>query len=75
MNNPMEMLKTMFGKLSPKQIAINMIKNNSNPIFSNLIQMAEKGDQQGVENFARNYFKEQGKDFDTEFNQFMKNFK
>lgn len=53
-----------------KQMVMNMLKNNSNPIFANLIDMAEKNDVKGLENFARNYCKEQGKDFDKE----MKNF-
>lgn len=58
-----------------KQIVMNMLKNNSNPIFSNLINMAEKGDSKGIENFARNYYKEQGKDFDKEFTAFQNMFK
>lgn len=63
--------------MNPKQIVLNMLKNNSNPIFSNLISMAEKNDVKGVENFARNMMKEQGKDFDKEManfqNMFMNN--
>ena len=57
-----------------KQMVLNMLKNNSNPIFANLIDMAEKGDSQGVENFARNMLKEQGKDFDKEFGNFQNMF-
>ena len=37
--------------------------------------MAEKGDKQGVENFARNLLKEQGRDFDQEFSQIQQIFK
>ena len=44
-------------------------------MVKNLVEMAEKGDSQGVENFARNMLKEQGRDFDAEMNEFMKNFK
>lgn len=58
-----------------KQIVMNMIKNNSNPIFANLVQMAENGDTKGVENFARNFYKEQGKDFDKEIANFQNMFK
>ena len=54
---------------------MNLIKQNNNPIFNNLIEMANKGDTKGLEQFARNIFKEQGKNFDTEFNNFMNNFK
>lgn len=57
-----------------KQMIMNMLKNNSNPIFANLIDMAEKGDSQGVENFARNYCKEQGRDFDKEIKSFQNMF-
>jgi hypothetical protein len=65
----------MLGNGSPKDMAMNLIKQNNNPIFNNLIEMANKGDTKGLEQFARNIFKEQGKNFDTEFNNFMNNFK
>lgn len=68
-------IKSMFGKMNPQQIVMNILKNNSNPIFSNLISMAQKGDSNSVENFARNYLRENGKDYDTEFSNFMSNFK
>lgn len=57
-----------------KQMVLGMLKNNSNPIFANLVQMAEKGDTQGLENFARNYCKEQGRDFDKEVTNFQNMF-
>ena len=57
-----------------KQAVMNMLKNNSNPIFANLIDMAEKGDSKGVETFARNMMKEQGRDFDKEMNDFKNMF-
>lgn len=72
MNNPLEMLQALK---NPKQFAINLIGKNNNPIFKNLIEMANKNDTKGIEEFARNFFKEQGKDFDSEFNTFMNNFK
>ena len=50
-----------------RQMVMNMLKNNSNPIFANLIQLAEQNNTKELENFARNYYKEQGKDFDKEF--------
>lgn len=52
-----------------------MNKLNINPMFRDLIQKAQKGDKQGVENFARNICKERGIDFDKEFANFMSNFK
>ena len=73
--NPLNMIKGMMGIGNPKDMAMKMLKNNTNPIFNNLIDMANKGDTKGVENFARNYMKSQGKDFDQEFNNFKEMFK
>ena len=65
----------MFKGQNPKQIAMNMIKQNSNPMIANLIKMANEGKTQGIEEFARNIMREQGMDFDSEFANFMQNFK
>lgn len=74
--NPMEMIKNLVGKgMNPQQILGNVMKNNSNPVFNNLIEKAKEGDTQGVKNFARNLFKEQGRDFDKEFAEFRKKFR
>lgn len=75
MNNPINIIKMMMGKMSPKDMAMKMLENNSNPVFTNLIDMANKGDTKGVEEFARNIMKEKGMDYDTEFNKFKDNFK
>ena len=73
--NPLNMLKGMMGNMNPKNIAMQLLGQNNNPIFNNLIDMANKGDTKGIEEFARNYMKEQGKDFDKEFNNFKGMFK
>ena len=75
MNNPMQFINMLKGIKSPKDAVINIIKSNNNPMVKNLVEMAEKGDNKGVETFARNLYKEQGRDFDKEFGEFMKNFK
>ena len=75
MNNQMQMMNLLKGVKSPKDAVINMIKSNNNPMVKNLVDMAEKGDNEGIEKFARNMFKEQGRDFDSEIKQFMNNFK
>ena len=67
MNNPLQMIKMfMNGGKNAQEIALNMIGNNNNPVLQNLVKMAQNGDYQGVENVARNMFKEQGRDFDAE---------
>lgn len=75
-NNPIEMIKLFMGEhKTPEQILQKMMKDNGNPVLNNLINMAKTGDSKGVENFARNIFKEKGRDFDKEFSEFMSNFK
>ena len=73
--NPINMLKGMMGIGNPKDMAMKMLKNNTNPIFANLTQMMEKGDDKGIEQFARNICKEKNIDFDKQFGEFMNNFK
>lgn len=74
MNNTISMIKSFMNKGNPQQLIQQMIGNN-NPMFNNLMQMAQSGNSKGLENFARNYCKERGKDFDKEFSNFMSNFK
>ena len=74
--NPVDFLKRILNRnVNPEQILGNMIRNNNNPMFSNLIKMAQEGNSKGVENFARNIFKEQGRDFDKEFSDFRNKLK
>ena len=75
MKNPMQIINRLKGINNPKEAVINIIKSNNNPMIKNLVEMAEKGDNKGVEEFARNFYKQQGRDFDKEFSQFMSNFR
>ena len=58
---------------TPEKLLSEMLLKN--PMMNNLIRMAKSGNIQDVENFARNVFREQGRDFDAEFSEFKKNFK
>ena len=72
--NPTNFIKNyMLRGLTPKGIVKQLAGNN--PILGNLINMAEKGDNQGVENFARNLFNERGLDFDKELATFKNSLK
>ena len=72
--NPIQTIKNFIGKgLSPEKIVQNL--NVQNPMIENLIIMAKNGNTKGVEDFARNMFKERGRDFDKELEAFKKNFK
>ena len=57
--NPTNFIKNyMLRGLTPKGIVKQLAGNN--PMLGNLINMAEKGDNQGIENFARNVLKSRG---------------
>lgn len=60
--------------MSIKQFILNNFMNN-NPMISQLVGMAQKGNTKQVETFARNFCKERGIDFDKEFLQFKNSFK
>ena len=73
--NPMQILQSFLGRgMSPQQI-ISQMSGNKNPMITNLMNMMQTGNSKGVEDFARNIFKEKGRDFDKEFGEFKKNFK
>lgn len=63
--NPIQLLQSMMasgGMKNPQQMIMNMVGKN-NPMITNLMQMANKGDSKGVEKIARNLFKEKRKRF------------
>lgn len=70
--NPMQIIQMLKNGGNPQQIVIGMLEQNSqdNPVLNNLLSLAKEGNTQEIENFARNMLKEQGKDFDKEFNSF-----
>jgi len=73
MNHNFNLVKQFMESKNPQQMIKNYIGNN--PLLNNLVNMAQKGDKESVETFARNLYKENGKDFDKEFAEFMNNFK
>lgn len=75
MNNPMDMIKNLMKQGNPRQLVEKMVMNNSNPIMRDLVQKAQNGDTKGIEEFAQNLYKQQGRDFNKEFGEFMNNFK
>ena len=70
--NPMEFLKTIK---NPQKFAMDMMKQNSNPMMKNLMEMVQSGNTKQIEQFARNICKERGMDFDKSFSEFMKQIK
>lgn len=70
--NPIEMIKNIK---SPQQFLNGFMNNNTNPMLGQLLKMAQNGNPQEVETFARNICKERGMDFDKSFAEFMKQIK
>ena len=62
---------------SPQQFLQSMMGNSQimqNPMARNIIDMAKKGDVEGIEQMGRNIAKEKGIDFDKAFSDFKKQF-
>ena len=70
--NPI-MLLSLLKSGNPQSIAQQLFQNNfqSNPNMQSLMQLARSGNSQGVEQFAKNYFQQIGKDYNTELNNLM----
>ena len=72
MMNPMEMISLLRGR-NPEELVMSMIKNNNinDPTINELIGYAKNGDNENLTKLAESIFQKQGKDFMTEYNNFM----
>ena len=70
--NPMEMISLLKGR-NPEELVMSMIKNNNinDPTINELIGYAKNGDNENLTKLAESIFQKQGKDFMTEYNNFM----
>jgi hypothetical protein len=57
---------------NPEQLMMDFLQKQMGD--SPLLGMAQRRDNRGIEQFARNYYKQQGKDFDKEFQAFRQMF-
>lgn len=59
MMNPVQFVKMMRGG-NPQKVVMDMMREQAgnNPVMRNAMQMAEKGDSEGIEKLARNLCKE-----------------
>ena len=72
MNNPLGIIQAIQ---NPQQFVENMMNNSQamqSPMVSNAVNLARNGDKNGLKRIAENLCKTNGKDFDTEFQQFKK---
>lgn len=71
--NPMQMMSMLKNIKNPQQLLMQAFSTKSaNPMITNLMEKANQGDTKSVEEFARNFCKERGINFDEEFSKFMK---
>ena len=70
--NSMEMISLLKGR-NPEELVMSMIKNNNinDPTINELIGYAKNGDNENLTKLAESIFQKQGKDFMTEYNNFM----
>lgn len=69
MNNIMQMLQSLS---NPQRLMNNIMGNNqmmSNPMIKNAVDMAQKGDSQGLEQLVRNIAQTKGVNVDEMFQQ------
>lgn len=68
MNQIVNMIK---GGQNPQQVTMNLLQGMQNtPMGVNLLNLAKQNRGADIEQIARNLMREQGKDFDTEFQAF-----
>ena len=68
--NPMQIMGLLKAK-NPQAAVMQLLQGNSNPMIQNLVQMANQGHSQGIQQFAQNYFNQMGRDFNSEMSSFM----
>lgn len=75
--NPMQIMQLIKGGGNPQQLVMNMLNQQSqqNPMYANIMKLAQNKDTAGLEKIARNLAQERGMDFDKEFANFKQNFR
>lgn len=70
--NPMQIIQLIKSGQNPQQLALSLLEQRmgGTPIGDNLLNLAQGNNTQAIEEFARNYCKQRGVDFDKEFTKF-----
>ena len=70
--NYLDIIQLIRSGQNPQQIVMNVLEHQmgNTPMGKNLMDLALKKDSKSLEQIARNLCKQQGVDFDTEFNAF-----
>lgn len=74
--NPMQFINQIRSGQNPQQLMLNFLEQqaNNNPMGQNLLNLARNNQTQDIEQFARNMFTSNGRDFDSEFKKFKDTF-
>lgn len=72
MENLAQIAQLMRGR-NPQEVVMNMITSQhiNDPTISQLVQLAQQGDQASFDNFAQALFRQQGLDLNQELEAFM----
>ena len=70
--NPIELMQ-LVKQAGPQNAVMQIIQQNypNDPVAINFVQMAQRGDVQGVQKLAQTILNSQGKDFNTEITKLM----
>lgn len=74
--NPMQFINQIRSGQNPQQLMLNFLEQqaSNNPMGQNLLNLARNNQTQDIEQFARNMFASNGRDFDSEFKKFKDTF-
>ena len=74
--NPMQFINQIRSGQNPQQLMLNFLEQqaNNNPMSQNLLNLARNNQTEDIEQFARNMFASNGRDFDSEFKKFKDTF-
>ncbi len=74
--NPIQFINQIRSGQNPQQLMLNFLEQqaNNNPMGQNLLNLARNNQTQDIEQFARNMFASNGRDFDSEFKKFKDTF-
>lgn len=72
--NPMQFIQMIKSGQNPQQLMMNYIQSEmgNTPMGQNLLQLAQSGNTQQIEQIVRNLAAQKGVDFDSEFNAFKR---
>ena len=72
--NPMQLIQAIRQGQNPQQLMISILEEqmSNTPVGQNLLTLAKEGNAEAIEQFARNMFQQNGRDFDSEFANFKK---